>query len=194
MAALHDAAAHLRRASRGAYHILRARSDVAVRVWFNCRLRQGLPRHHVPWFPEEAITFRLFTTPNQLAEAISHPNPQQRDAAMAAMVNIRHICDTLTRHLGGTEFLADNEDRIFYIGDLSSFDLDLACLRVLLQIDDDTVAPTDEIGANRSPNHLDRRLSDLAIRNLKGWYQQDYAIYRWCQTYRQRVWSALSAG
>ena len=158
---------------------------------FNSRLRQGLPRHRVPWSPEEAIAFQRFTTPNQLAEAIEDSNAERRAAARAAMGGIRHVRDTLTHHLVGSEFLADNVGGIFYIGDLASFVLDVARLKALLHINEGINPPTDDIGAHRSPKDLDRQLSHLAMHNLRAWYKRDYAIYHWCQNYKERA--ALSS-
>src|SRR3984893_10849386 len=70
---------------------------------FNSRLRQGLPRFHVPWRPSEAVAFGTFAPPNRLAEALSADDPARRVAAASAMNAIRHVRDRLVLYLGSVD-------------------------------------------------------------------------------------------
>jgi Sulfotransferase family len=151
---------------------------------FNSRLRQGLPRHHVPWSPTEAIAFKEFATANQLAEALDEGNPSRGRLAAFAMNGILHVAERLADYLGPVSFLQKEKNSIFYIGDIATFAQDFVELRRLLHIDDDIALPGDDVEAHRSPAELDRSLSPAAVRNLQAWYREDYEIYKWCQNFR----------
>lgn len=147
---------------------------------FYSRLREGKPRYHYPWNAGERRAFKRFQHPNQLAEALSSFNLIKRYFARVAMRRIGHVRHRYVDFLGPLSFLEKNTHRIAFIGHQPDFDADLLRLRTLLQIDADIVAPTDETYAHRNPQGSDKYLSDIAIRNLKRWYDKDYAIYHWC--------------
>lgn len=152
---------------------------------FYSRLREGKPRYHFPWSSAEKRAFRRFKHPNQLAEALSSLNPFKRYFAVTAMKSIGHIKHTYQSFLGTLNFIQENKDQIAYIGHQPEFDQDLIRLRVLLKIDEEIKPPQDEIRAHRNPQDLDKSLSNKAITNLKKWYKNDYAIYRWCLAWRE---------
>src|SRR5688500_5801391 len=51
---------------------------------FNSRLRQGQPRYRSLWSPDEEKAFSRFPDANALAEALSSPDTERKDAAEAA--------------------------------------------------------------------------------------------------------------
>lgn len=147
---------------------------------FYSRLRQGKPRYDFPWSRREAKAFSRFSTPNQLAEALTSSRFFERRAAVAAMRSIRHVRHTFLEFLGDTSFLEKEADKIAFIGNQQDFDTDFSQLRSLLKIDSDISVPSDDIKAHRNPNNIDKELSETAIINLKKWYKADYDIYQWC--------------
>jgi hypothetical protein len=154
---------------------------------FYSRLRQGRPRYDYPWRPSEAKAFARFQTPNQLAEALSGSFFGVRRHAIAAMKSIGHVRHTYLDCLGSPEFLERVDQRIAFIGHQQDFDADLERLRTLLKIRADISAPSDDVGAHRNPQGVDKYLSATALANLTEWYAPDFAIYQWCLAKRERI-------
>ncbi len=71
---------------------------------FHSRKRQGAPRYHFPWSPEEAMAFGRFDTPNDLALSLSSPDPDVRLAAMDGMRSIKHVRDGFAHWLRSVEY------------------------------------------------------------------------------------------
>lgn len=154
---------------------------------FYSGLRQGQPRYHFPWSSAEAKAFARFTTANQLAEALSDSSLFERRAATAAMKSIRHVRHTYLDFLGSPAFIEDYVERIAFIGHQAEFDADLIKLRLILNIDDDIEAPSDDIRAHRNPSDINTHLSKRAITNLENWYHKDIEIYHYCLEIRKRI-------
>lgn len=154
---------------------------------FYSRLRQGRPRYDYPWRPSEAKAFSRFQTPNQLAEALSGSIFGARRHAIAAMKSIGHVRHTYLDCLGSAGFLARIAQRIAFIGHQKDFDADLERLRKLLNIRADISAPSDDVGAHRNPQNVDKYLSGTALANLEEWYAPDFEIYQWCLVQRERI-------
>lgn len=154
---------------------------------FYSRLRQGAPRYYFPWGRREAKAFARFSTPNELAEALSSWNIYTRYCAIAAMKSIGHVKHTYVGFLGPINFLKKHAGKIAFIGHQPDFDADLQYLRALLNIDADINAPQDDKGAHRNPVYLDKRLSVKAEKNLRAWYRKDYDIYHWCLMQRKKI-------
>lgn len=70
---------------------------------FNCRLRRGAPSHHYPWTPAEQRAFSIFSTPNDLAEALS--DPARSELARQAFSDISHLSFPLTYWLDSVAYL-----------------------------------------------------------------------------------------
>jgi len=160
---------------------------------FNDRLRQSRPRHDLPWLPAEAIVFKAFTAPNELAEGLRSRDSSRRRLAEFAMNAIVHVANRLVDYLGPISFLQKELDSIFYVGDIATFEQDFAVLKRLLTIDEEIALPDDDLGAHRSSSASEHPLSPLAIRNLEEWYCEDYEIYKWCQDYRSSQSLRLSS-
>lgn len=158
---------------------------------FYSRLRQGQPRYYFPWSGKEKAAFHQFSTPNQLAEALSSINLLKRRQAYIAMNSIRHVKSRYSDFLGSIDFLNETSKHIALIGHQPDFDSDLAHIKKLLSISDDITAPNDDIGTHRNPKIIDRALSMLAIENLENWFRVDYEIYRWCLAFREARLASL---
>lgn len=152
---------------------------------FNSRLRRGRPRFNAKWSKDEAIAFRHFGRPVELAEALSADDPRRRAAAEDAMLAIRHVRRGLSHYLVSVDTLEVNKARIFLIGAQETFEQDVAILKKKLKIDEDLFPPADDVNAHRTPTDMDRTMSDLGAANLHKRLENEYRLYEWCLAYRQ---------
>jgi hypothetical protein len=160
---------------------------------FNSRLRMGYPRHNGKWNVREEVAFEHFKTPNALAEGLSSEDPEIQEVAVGSMMSIMHLRRSYEHYLGSVELLEQETDRIWFIGATETFDADFALMRGLLGIPDDIVLPTDDYGAHRTPDGFDKTLSEVGRRNVRDYYQTDYAIYNWCVKRREALVALRSA-
>lgn len=140
---------------------------------FYSRQRQGRPRHNWAWTPDEEAAFKVFPTPNALAVSLSSEDEALRQAAADAMNSIRHVRDSLWRWLVDEEYLRSRRESVLFVGSQEHLEQDFASLTRMLGISAEL--PNDEVHAHRNPTHLDRRLEETAIKNLRNWYERDYA-------------------
>jgi hypothetical protein len=152
---------------------------------FNSRLRGDPRKKKANWSPEERFAFSRFTTPNDLAEALS--SPTKRKDAERAMRGIQHVREPLSYYLGSTGFLERNKDRIFFIGRQETFDDDVVCLKRMLGVEPEILPPSGREDANRTPPTMSTELSKRAIGNIKPWYEEDYPILEWCLEHREKI-------
>jgi hypothetical protein len=142
---------------------------------FNSRLRQGRPRYHRPWSPEEAHAFLHFETPDALGRALSGPDPKLRARAEAAMRAIVHVNTSYYDWIESDAYLAERSDDVLLIGFQESLTADFARLKTLLELPE-AALPTDDLTAHRNPDTLDRSLDEQAAANLRRWYAHDIAL------------------
>ena len=161
---------------------------------FYSRKRRGLPRIEVPWIPSEEVAFSRFSTPNELALALSSTNPERRAASVDAMKSILHIQSPhWTWFKDESSFLARQSD-ILFIGFQETLNEDFSLLKRILNLPDGVTLPDDEVAAHRNPTGVDKRLDDQAIRNLKAWYRRDYQFLELCQKIAAQIRSDLEGG
>lgn len=142
---------------------------------FNSRLRKGLPRYFYEWTAGEAAAFRNFPTANDLAEGLSTRNPLRRHRARRAMQNIRHVKRRFDYWLGSPEYLISRRSDIV-IGDIVTLQSDftqLMCLAGLKPVN----LPSDPVVIHKTPETMDRHLSDAARLNVSSWYAPDILLY-----------------
>jgi hypothetical protein len=142
---------------------------------FNSRLRQGLPRYFFEWTAGEASAFRQFSTANELAEALSSFNLLRWHKAQKAMRNIRHVKQHLDYWLGSTEYLISRQLDIM-IGNTATLQSDFARLLALAGLEAIDL-PSDPFASHKTPETMERHLSDAARLNLSKWYAADIALY-----------------
>ena len=139
---------------------------------FYSRLREGKPKNFNPWKPDELKAFKIFKTPNQLAEALSSSDLNMKRKAEEAMQGIGHVNSSYWDWFISSEYLIKNKFKILAIliqEDLSS-DFEKFTAEQNLNIK----LPKDEIKSHKMPDQYDKKLSDLAILNLKNWFEKDY--------------------
>jgi hypothetical protein len=156
---------------------------------FNSRLRQGLPRYHVPWSEDEATAFARFETPGGLARALSSDDPEEAGAARTAMRSIRHVSTSYWDWLVDQATLDARRDDILFVGFQEQLDTDFAILARRLGLPPSSGLPTDDRAAHRAPSDVVRDLDDLAVTNLRAWYAADIDFIERCRSIR-----AASAG
>jgi hypothetical protein len=150
---------------------------------FYSRLRQGKPRYDTPWTPDEAVAFARFTTPGQLADALSAADAETRDAAQHAMRTIGHVRSSYWQWLGDEATFVDRLDDLLFVGRQESLARDFETLRSLLALPAD--ARLAEVHA--TPEKFDRRLSPEGVANLKAWYAADYHLLELCARHADRI-------
>ena len=148
---------------------------------FYSRKRQGLPRYHIPWTPEEARAFATFDHAVDLARALGEDGDGRAAAAMAA---IRHVRDFQSDWLAGYADPFAERPPVFVLRQ-ERFEADLAEMFRRLGIVSRRPPPRDEIGAHRTDYAGVPPLDDVARANLRRWYARDYDLID-----RAEVWRA----
>jgi hypothetical protein len=147
---------------------------------FNSRLRRGRPRYDTPWTEAERVAFERFSTPDSLGRALSSPDVEERASAYTAMISIRHVRDSYWRWFASREYLDTRLEDLLLIQWFPDLTPTFARLRELLGLPDSVQLPTDDIRRHKTPETVDRHLSDEARRNLEAWYGRDYAFIDYC--------------
>lgn len=148
---------------------------------FISRLRQGLPRHRGPWSEAERIAFQDFTTPNELAVALSSENEDRRQKAVQAMKGIYHVRSSMWDWFGDEQYLQSRLDDILFAGRQEYLSADFEALKKKLLLPEEASLPVDDVAAHRTPDHFDKKLSDEAVANLKQWYAREYDFLEMCR-------------
>jgi len=148
---------------------------------FNGRLREDRPRYHYPWREEEKVAFAIFSTPDQLATALSSPEETERLAAEQAMQGIGHVNAPYTTWFRDEEALRARADDLFFVGFQERLDEDFQLLKEKLGLPADASLPGGDTEAHRTPEGFDRHLSESAQANLRRWYSRDIALYELCR-------------
>lgn len=148
---------------------------------FNSRLRQGLPRYHLPWSPEQKAVFERFPAPNLLALALSSSHAEEKAAAEKAMDCSGHLRKIAGPWFDGEAGLLARLPDIFHIGFQETLAQDFEILKVKLGLPGEIQLPTDEVAAHKTPKNFETRLEPQAVANLTAWYQEDIRFYQFCR-------------
>ena len=180
---LHDHGVTLADVPRGdrVFFVLREPIDRFV-SGFHSRQRQGRPRYHYPWSPEEEDAFRIFQTADSLATGLSAADPARRDAARAAMKSIEHVRDSYWRWFHSPQYFTGRVDDVLLILPFSTLTESFARLCALLEVRDDIALPTDDVTAHRNPATIDRSVGEVAAENLRAWYAPDFMFIEQCRS------------
>lgn len=168
------------------FFVLRDPVDRFVSAFYS-RKRQGMPRVYSPWNADEREAFSRFGTANQLAEALSSADAEEREHARKAMRRMQHVRDTYATFFGDTDAFAARSNDILLVGFQDTLEEDFTRLVHLLGLPASTGLPRDPVKAHRNPEQVDRHLSDLAVANLRMHYAADIAFLEHCRALmRQR--------
>ena len=148
---------------------------------FYSRQRQGIPRGHFPWMPEEGVAFSRFATPAALALGLSSNDPAEKDAAERAMRSIRHVKSRYRDWFGDERYFLSRAADILLVGRQETLARDFERLKSLLDLPAHLALPRDAVESHRNPIDLDVTLDDAARANLERWYQEDYRFLALCE-------------
>jgi len=154
---------------------------------FYSRQRQGKPRYNIPWRPGEKEAFETFSTPNQLAHALSSWNWYKRRKASQAMNRIQHINNSYWKWFESEQYFTSRQADIFFIAFQERLAEDFEILKEILECPDSAALPKDDIKAHRNPGNLDTALSEKAIANLHAWYKNDYGLIDLSRAIRKQM-------
>jgi len=147
---------------------------------FNSRQRQGRPRYHYPWSPQEQTAFRTFASADSLAAALSSDDHVRKAAAVAAMSSIQHVRDSYWRWFDSPGYFTGRLEDVLLILWVPTLAQSFAQLRGLLGVGDEIALPVDDVSAHRSPAGIDTTIGEAARANLRSWYASDYAFLELC--------------
>lgn len=160
-----------------AFFCLRRPQDRFVSAFYS-RKREGAPRYHYEWTPEEKWAFARFSSPNQLGEALISEDPEQLEDAKRAMNGIRHIKDGYPRWLGSFRYFLASVPILTYIGFQETLNTDFENLKKICNWPAHLQLPTEDVRAHRNPYQGDEKdLSSLARQGIDAWYRSDQLIY-----------------
>lgn len=148
---------------------------------FNGRLREDRPRYHYPWREDERVAFAVFTTPDQLATALSSADDAERDQAEQAMRGIGHLNTPYSFWFGDEATFRARLPDLVFIGFQERLDRDFELLKRKLGFPEDVGLPMDEMVAHRTPAPYGSHLGEVARANLDRWYEQDKAFVGLCR-------------
>ena len=154
---------------------------------FYSRLREGRPRYNNPWNADEKIIFERFSTPNQLALALSSKDVDLRTQAEGAMRTITHVKDSYSRWFGSEEYFMSRLADILFVGFQETLNDDFQRLKAKLGLPDALALPDDDVLAHRSPANLDRVLETEAVQNLRRWYAADFKFVELCRVHAKQI-------
>lgn len=141
---------------------------------FYSRQRRGRPRYDFAWSEAEERAFRRFSSPDDLARALSSRDSADREAAESAMDSIQHVRDHQTAWFGPDPHEAVQNGRLLFVGSQEHLGEDFERLKALLRIDAAVGLPADPVASHKNPDGLDRSLSPEAKENLFLWYKADF--------------------
>jgi hypothetical protein len=185
---LHGHTARLRHMPKGEWVVFFLRDPITRFVsGFYSRKREGLPRHHFPWSPDEAIAFERFSTPNELAAALSSDEHEIAQAAVKAMQSIVHVNSSYWDWFESESYFLSRLPDMLFVGFQESLAADFDALKAKLSLPAAAQLPAGDVEAHRSPRDVDRALDEAAIRNLNEWYAKDFELLALCRAKAKQI-------
>lgn len=148
---------------------------------FYSRQRKGQPRSYSEWTADEKAAFETFSTPNELALALSSSDGDRRSRAVRAMETIRHVRDSYYKWFESDGYFRSRANDIFFVGHQESLNADFETLKQKLGVPVEAVLPTDPVRAHKNPDKLDNKLDDVAVQNLRKWFQAEWKFIDLCR-------------
>jgi hypothetical protein len=137
-------------------------------------------RNSKTWSKDETDCFKTFKTPNELAESITSKDKRFRKAAIRAMNSVQHISDDMCDYVQDYDL---TRCHAVWVGRQEFLGTDFEELKRTIGLPAEISLPQDQRTAHRTPRGFDKKLSYLAIENLRSWYQKDFVFF-----YRFQNW------
>jgi hypothetical protein len=154
---------------------------------FYYRQSKGKPPSNDPWKPREELAYARFSTPNELALALSSDDLERRAAAVDAMKSLAYINEPHWAMFKSEFYFLSRKSDILFIGFQDTLNDDFALLKRILNLPEEVRLPEDEAASNRNTAQVDRRLDEQAFRNLRTWYARDYRFLDLCREMAARI-------
>ena len=151
---------------------------------FYSRQRKGQPRYYHEWSADEAEVFKVFSTPNELAQALADTASPDHAMAIKGMNTVLHLSHFNTWY-GDLDYFRSRIDDILFVGFQESLDDDFLRLKELLCIPASAELPRDDVSAHRNPSNLDYTINENYLPALKQWYKEDYEFIALCKNLMQ---------
>jgi hypothetical protein len=148
---------------------------------FYSRQRQGQPRYFSAWKENEKSSFEEFTTPNQLALALSSNDVEKKNRARLAMKTIRHVRDSYWKWFDCEEYFRSRLSDVFFVGRQERLAEDFEILKARLGLPEHLKLPGDDVNAHRTYPQVNKDLDEEAVANLRDWYQDDFRFVALCE-------------
>ncbi|QNJ04960.1 hypothetical protein SynMEDNS5_00199 [Synechococcus sp. MEDNS5] len=140
---------------------------------FLSRYNRGKPSYSCDWTPEEQKYFRIFRSPESLAEALSSLNIVKKYLAFKAMKNIRHVNRPLSYWIGSISEMSDNFEKLFHVGYQETYEASYNMLLQKLGLSE--IPSNTKVEHSRKIEHYE--VSRRAQKNLSKYYAEDISIY-----------------
>ena len=141
-----------------------------------------------PWSAEEEQAFERFSTPQQLAVALTASDAAEREFAHWTMRHVRHL-GFQQRFTGPPDHVRARLSRIVYVARQETLARDWEQLKSLLELPSELELPSDPARAHRRDATDDAPLYSAAERSLRQWYARDYRLLEFFDELRaERGW------
>lgn len=158
---------------------------------FYSRLRKGAPRYNREWSDAERKCFGWFSTPQELADALTKRWGPQRKKAEFAMNSIRHLRRPMVWWTGPAPEFRKLLPQVLYIARQETLDEDFERLKKLLDLPPDLSLPSDPVKAHRFTGDNDRSLTPKMLDALREWYAKDYELLEVCEEARKEMFARV---
>jgi hypothetical protein len=148
---------------------------------FCFRQRQGKPTFFYPWSENEKVAFEEFSTPNELALALSSTQAGKRGKAQLAMKHIRHLKASYWNWFESEDYFKSRLSDIFFIGFQERLTEDFEILKLRIGLPENAELPSDDVQSNRNPDPGEKAIEDKGVANLKHWYKADFQFIALCE-------------
>jgi hypothetical protein len=147
---------------------------------FYSRKREGRPRYYRPWSEEERAAFERFSTPHELATALSSEEEDVKAAAIKAMRSIKHVKSSYWDWFENETYFLVRSGDVLFVGLQERLNDDFERLKKKLGLPPMAELPQSDVEAHRAPPDEDLHLGEEGLHNLRTWYARDYAFLELC--------------
>ena len=147
---------------------------------FYSRKRQGQPKNFNPWTPGEKAVFEEFSSPNEMALALTSEDVEKKARATFGMDQLQWVTKSYWYWFENEAYFRSRVDDIIHVGFQERLVQDFAQIKAKLELPQELALPKDDLVSHRNPKHLDKKLDPQAEVNLRQWYKADYDFIELC--------------
>ncbi len=94
------------------------------------------------------------------------------------MLSIRHVNKSLFKYLGGESFLIENQNKILLPYNVKTLDSDFEFVKKVIGLREDLCLSKDDSVAHKTPEWMNKNMSQQGRENLEEWYKEDHIVIR----------------